>query len=152
MKAYTLSSFLDKIEGARSGQRGDPHGLRGDRCGRRGLQQRTHRACRNAPGNSPACAFSASPGPKSRTILFSQFAIEIALRLFPLGLAAVAGSSSTLIAHFHSNEIFQIPGVVGARSYVIAAIIVVAAAAASAWMVSRRVDRLDLVAVLKTRE
>jgi putative ABC transport system permease protein len=57
-----------------------------------------------------------------------------------------------LIAHFHSNESFQIPGVIGARSYVIATTIVVAAAAASAYIVRRRIDRLDLVAVLKTRD
>lgn len=83
-------------------------------------------------------------------ILFSQFAAEIALAI-PIGLMLSQGVV-TLIARFHSNESFQIPGVVGPRTYVIAVAIVVAAAAASAYIVRRRVDRLDLVAVLKTRD
>ncbi|MDO9298484.1 ABC transporter permease [Bradyrhizobium sp.] len=83
-------------------------------------------------------------------ILFSQFAAEIALAI-PIGLMLSQGVV-TLIARFHSNESFQIPGVVGPRTYVVAVAIVVAAAAASAYIVRRRVDRLDLVAVLKTRD
>lgn len=83
-------------------------------------------------------------------ILFSQFAAEIVLAI-PIGLMLSQGVV-TLIARFHSNESFQIPGVVGPRTYVIAVAIVVAAAAVSAYIVRRRVDRLDLVAVLKTRD
>lgn len=83
-------------------------------------------------------------------ILFSQFAVEIALAI-PIGLWLSQGIV-TLISRFHSNESFQIPGVVGARTYVVAAAIVMATAAASAYIVRRRVDRLDLVAVLKTRD
>ena len=83
-------------------------------------------------------------------ILFSQFAAEIALAI-PIGLMLSQGVV-TLIARFHSNESFQIPGVVGPRTYVVAVAIVVATAAASAYIVRRRVDRLDLVAVLKTRD
>lgn len=83
-------------------------------------------------------------------ILFSQFAAEIALAI-PIGLMLSQGVV-TLIARFHSNESFQIPGVVGPRTYLVAVAIVVAAAAASAYIVRRRVDRLDLVAVLKTRD
>ena len=83
-------------------------------------------------------------------ILFSQFAAEIALAV-PIGLL-LSQNIVTLIARFHSTETFQIPGVVEPRTYVLAAAIVVATAAASAYIVRRRVDRLDLVAVLKTRE
>src|SRR5665811_745964 len=83
-------------------------------------------------------------------ILFAQFAIEIALAI-PIGLLLSRGIVA-LIARFHSNESFQIPGVVGAQTYLVATAIVVAAAAASAYIVRRRVDRLDLVAVLKTRD
>jgi putative ABC transport system permease protein len=57
-----------------------------------------------------------------------------------------------LIAHFHSNESFQIPAVIGSRTYAAAAIIVVAAALASAFVVRRQINRLDLVSVLKTRD
>jgi putative ABC transport system permease protein len=83
-------------------------------------------------------------------ILFGQFAIEIALAI-PIGLLLSRGVV-TLIARFHSSESFQIPGVVGPRTYAVAAAIVVLAALASAYIVRRRVDRLDLVAVLKTRD
>jgi putative ABC transport system permease protein len=83
-------------------------------------------------------------------ILFSQFTAEIVLAI-PIGLWLSQGIVR-LIARFHSNESFQIPAVVGARTYVAAVAIVVATAAASAYIVRRRVDRLDLVAVLKTRD
>ena len=83
-------------------------------------------------------------------ILFSQFAIEIALAI-PIGLLLSQGIV-TLIARFHSSESFQIPGVVGPRTYAVATAIVVVTAVASAYIVRRRVDRLDLVAVLKTRD
>jgi putative ABC transport system permease protein len=83
-------------------------------------------------------------------ILFAEFTIEIALGI-PLGMALSQGLIQ-LIAHYWSTEMFQIPAVIGARSYASAAIVVVAAAAASAYFVRRRIDRLDLVAVLKTRD
>jgi putative ABC transport system permease protein len=83
-------------------------------------------------------------------ILFGEFMIEIAIAI-PIGIAMSQGIID-LIAHFHSNESFQIPGVIGARTFAAACIVVIAAAAASAYVVRRRIDRLDLVAVLKTRD
>jgi putative ABC transport system permease protein len=58
----------------------------------------------------------------------------------------------SLIARFHSNESFQIPPVIEARTYLAATAVVVVAALASAFIVRRRVDSLDLVSVLKTRD
>jgi putative ABC transport system permease protein len=52
----------------------------------------------------------------------------------------------------HSNESFQIPAVIEPRTYLAATLIVVAAALASAFVVRRSIDRLDLVSVLKTRD
>ena len=63
----------------------------------------------------------------------------------PLGLIVSQGIVA-LIARFHSNESFQIPAVIGPRTYAASAIVVLAAAAASAFVVRRRIDRLDLVA------
>jgi putative ABC transport system permease protein len=83
-------------------------------------------------------------------ILFGEFTLEIGVGV-PLGLAVSQGIVS-LIAHFHSNESFQIPGVIGARTYAASALIVIASALASASVVRRRIDRLDLVSVLKTRD
>jgi putative ABC transport system permease protein len=83
-------------------------------------------------------------------ILFSEFLIEIAAGI-PIGLA-LSQLVVNLIARFHSNETFQIPAVIGSRTFAAAAIVVIVAAAASAYVVRRRIDRLDLVAVLKTRD
>jgi len=83
-------------------------------------------------------------------VLFGEFATEIALGIL-LGLALSYGIIG-LIARFHSNESFQIPAVIGPQTYLIAVGVVLAAAGASAYVVRRRVDQLDLVAALKTRE
>jgi putative ABC transport system permease protein len=83
-------------------------------------------------------------------ILLAEFAIEILLAI-PIGIALSQGIVN-LLARFHSNESFQIPGVIGARTFAAACVIVIAAAAASAYAVRRRIDRIDLVAVLKTRD
>ena len=83
-------------------------------------------------------------------IIFAEFMIEIAVGI-PLGLW-LSQVIVDLIARFHSNESFQIPAVIGAQTFVLAAVAVLAAAAASAYVVRRRIDRLDLVAVLKTRD
>jgi putative ABC transport system permease protein len=83
-------------------------------------------------------------------ILLGEFTIEIALGIL-MGLP-LSHSVIDLIARFHSNESFQIPAVITPQTYFIAAGVVLAAAAASAYIVKGRVDRLDLVAALKTRE
>ena len=83
-------------------------------------------------------------------ILFGEFLIEILLAI-PIGIALSQGIVN-LIARLHSNESFQIPAVISSRTIVAATVIVMAAAAVSAYIVRRRIDRLDLVAVLKTRE
>jgi len=84
------------------------------------------------------------------SILFGEFAVEIALGI-PIGLWLSRGIIE-LIARFHSNESFQIPPVIEPRTYLIASGVVLAAAAASAIVVRKRVDRLDMIAALKTRE
>jgi putative ABC transport system permease protein len=83
-------------------------------------------------------------------ILFTEFMIAISVGI-GLGLF-LSYEIVALIARFHSNESFQIPAVIGPRTYAAAAVVVLAAAAASAFIVRRRIDRLDLVAVLKTRD
>ncbi len=83
-------------------------------------------------------------------IIFAEFMIEIAVGI-PLGLW-FSQLIVNLIARLHSNESFQIPAVIGAGTFVLASVTVLAAAAASAYVVRRHIDRLDLVAVLKTRD
>ena len=50
------------------------------------------------------------------------------------------------------TELFRIPLVIADATYGYAALVVVLAAIGSGLLVRRRVDRLDLIAVLKTRE
>jgi putative ABC transport system permease protein len=83
-------------------------------------------------------------------ILFGEFTIEIGLGI-PIGLL-LAQSMVDLIARSHSNESFQIPAVLSGRTMFAAAAVVIAAAMASIYIVRRRIDRLDLVSVLKTRD
>jgi putative ABC transport system permease protein len=83
-------------------------------------------------------------------MLFAELAIEVALAL-PVGLWLGNRFVAWLLAFFET-DLFSIPPVIAPRSYAIAALVVVAAALASAWIVRRRIDRLDLVGVLKTRE
>jgi putative ABC transport system permease protein len=51
-----------------------------------------------------------------------------------------------------AGELMRVRLVVESSTYVIASAIVIAAAIVSALVVRRRVDRLDLVSVLKTRD
>jgi putative ABC transport system permease protein len=56
------------------------------------------------------------------------------------------------IAGAYQWELFRMPVVFTLRSHVFAVVVILGAALASALIVRRRLDRLDLVAVLKTRE
>jgi putative ABC transport system permease protein len=83
-------------------------------------------------------------------MLLAELALEVALAV-PLGLWLGYLFVDWLVA-FHATELFRIPAVIAPRSYAIAGLIVVGAAMASALVVRLRVDRLDLIGVLKTRE
>jgi putative ABC transport system permease protein len=83
-------------------------------------------------------------------ILFGEFMIETLLAI-PIGIGLSQGIVD-LIAGLQSNESFQIPATIGTHTFAAASLVVLAAAAASAYVVRRRIDQLDLVAALKTRE
>jgi putative ABC transport system permease protein len=84
------------------------------------------------------------------TILLSELAFELLVAI-PIGLA-LGYWLIRMIISLRVQESFQVPVVIAPASYAIAALVVVAAAAASAFVVRRRIDRLDLVAALKTRD
>lgn len=69
----------------------------------------------------------------------------------PLGWAFGYGFSWGVIKGFES-DLFRVPLIVNPATFATASLIVIAAAIVSALIVRRRVDRLDLVRVLKTRE
>lgn len=84
------------------------------------------------------------------TLLLGEMAITVAVAL-PLGMA-LGWALIHAISELLKSDQFFFPVVIRARTYAWAALCVVAAAIASGAVVRRRIDRLDMVAVLKTRE
>ena len=83
-------------------------------------------------------------------LLLGELALVIALAL-PLGMWLGWGLVHALVGALKSDQFF-FPVVIQPRTYALAALAVVAAGVASALVVRRRIDRLDMVAALKTRE
>jgi putative ABC transport system permease protein len=83
-------------------------------------------------------------------LLLGELAIVIAVAL-PLGMVLGWGLMHVITAVLQSDQ-FHFPVVIRARTYAWAALSVVAAGAASALVVRRRIDKLDMVAALKTRD
>ena len=90
-----------------------------------------------------------SRGEVSRILLGEMFvATSLAI---PLGLVLGYGMAAGVVGAY-ATDLMRIPLIVSASSYALAAITVAVSAALSALVVRRRVDHLDLVAVLKTRD
>jgi putative ABC transport system permease protein len=83
-------------------------------------------------------------------LLLGELAIVIAIAL-PLGMA-LGWALTNLITDLLKSDQFFFPAVIRARTYAWAALCVMAAGGASALVVRRRIDRLDMVAALKTRD
>ncbi|MEX0408227.1 ABC transporter permease [Aquibium sp. LZ166] len=84
------------------------------------------------------------------SVLLIELGAVVALAQ-PLGWALGYGFSFAVVRGFES-DLFRIPFVVSRYTFAIASLVVVGVAILSALIVRRRVDRLDLVRVLKTRE
>lgn len=69
----------------------------------------------------------------------------------PLGFL-IAGGMTAYIAEQMKSDLYRVPMVMEGSSYGFAAAVVIVSALLSGLLVRRRLDRLDLVAVLKTRE
>jgi putative ABC transport system permease protein len=83
-------------------------------------------------------------------LLLGELAIGIAVAL-PLGMFLGWALTHSVVELMRSDQ-FLFPVVIQPRTYAWAALCVVAAGVASALVVRRRIDRLDMVAALKTRE
>ncbi|MDE2383819.1 MAG: ABC transporter permease [Alphaproteobacteria bacterium] len=83
-------------------------------------------------------------------LLITELAIVVLLAQ-PLGWIVGYGFAQAMASAFET-ELYRIPAIVGREVYAYASIVVCLAAGVSALIVRRRVDRLDMVAVLKTRE
>ena len=83
-------------------------------------------------------------------LLLGEMVIVIAIAL-PLGMA-MGWALVHLIAGLLKSDQFHFPVLIQPRTYAMAAIAVLASAAASAAVVRRRIDRIDMVSALKVRE
>ncbi|MCC7487384.1 MAG: ABC transporter permease [Burkholderiales bacterium] len=84
-------------------------------------------------------------------LLLGELALEIALAI-PLGFLAGYGLCAALIALMMHEEVIEFPLIIFPPTYLYAGAVVAAAGVLSALIVRNRIDNLDLVAVLKTRE
>jgi putative ABC transport system permease protein len=83
-------------------------------------------------------------------ILFLELAVVVVLAQ-PLGWLIGLGIGYGMAAAF-SSDLYRVPFVIEPQVYAIASLVVCAAAIASALAVAHRINRLDMIEVLKTRE
>ncbi len=83
-------------------------------------------------------------------ILLGELAV-VAVVAVPLGMLLGYGLAGATAGAYHT-EVYRLPLIVLPRTFALAAITVLAATTISALVVRRRLQRLDLIAVLKTRE
>ena len=84
------------------------------------------------------------------TILAGELAV-LTLIALPLGCIAGYGLSALMVTLF-DTKLYRVPLYIADSTYGYSVLVVIAAAVGSAAIVLRRVARLDLIAVLKTRE
>jgi putative ABC transport system permease protein len=84
-------------------------------------------------------------------ILLGEQAVQIAIAI-PLGLFLGPLGAKALIASWADPEIFRIPFVISNQTYAFSVAVVLFSGIASALLVRRKLDKLDLIGVLKTRE
>jgi putative ABC transport system permease protein len=82
--------------------------------------------------------------------LLGELALEL-LAAIPVG-CLVGYLLSWMIVRMSRHDMIEIPIIVAPRTYAYAALAIIIAGVASSLVVRRRIDRLDLVGVLKTRE
>ena len=83
-------------------------------------------------------------------LLFGELALEIGMAI-PCGMVGGYFLSSGIVQMIKTDEFF-FPVVISPATYAYAVLCVVVAGVISAWIVGRRIQALDLVSVLKTRE
>lgn len=84
------------------------------------------------------------------SILLGQIGMQILLAI-PLGCLLGYALAGLLTGLIHSEE-FRVPLVIRTHTYALAILVTLGAGAVSALVVGRRIDRLDMVGVLKTPE
>lgn len=84
------------------------------------------------------------------SVLFLELAL-IVLFAIPLGWLVGYGMAWSTVQAF-ATDIYRVPFIIERATFAKAALVILAAATASAIIVRRRINRLDLIAVLKSRE
>ncbi len=83
-------------------------------------------------------------------VLFGELA-TVVLIAQPLGWLIGYGIALAMVAAF-SSDLYRVPFVIGREVFAVASLVVCAAALVSAWAIRARINNLDMIAVLKTRE
>lgn len=83
-------------------------------------------------------------------ILMGEIAL-LAVLAQPVGWAVGAAIAAAMVQGF-SSDLYTIPLVLKPATFAVASLVVLGATAAALLVVRRRLDRLDLIAVMKTRE
>jgi putative ABC transport system permease protein len=83
-------------------------------------------------------------------ILLGELAV-LALAAIPVGMLVGIGLVGILVQAFES-ELYRLPMTLTSENYAMGAAVIVVSALLSGWLVWRQLGKLDLVAVLKTRE
>lgn len=83
-------------------------------------------------------------------ILLGELSL-LSLAAIPVGMVVGVGLVGILVVAFE-NDLYRLPLVLSASNYALGAAVVVASALISGWFMWRRLGKLDLIAVLKTRE
>ncbi len=83
-------------------------------------------------------------------ILLGELAL-VTLAALPVGAIIGYGLSAATVAAFNT-DVYRLPLIVSRQTYAVAALTTVLTAIGSALIVRRRLGRMDLIAVLKTRE
>jgi putative ABC transport system permease protein len=84
-------------------------------------------------------------------ILLGEQAIQVCLGI-PVGMVLGTWGAKALVELQADPERFRLPMLISAQTYAFSVVVILAAAILSALLVRRRLDTLDLVGVLKTRE
>jgi putative ABC transport system permease protein len=82
--------------------------------------------------------------------LLGQLGAQMAVAL-PIGWLTGTGLAALILALISSEE-FRIPLVISTHTYLLASGVMLAAGLVTAFIVRRRIDALDLIGVLKTRD
>jgi putative ABC transport system permease protein len=90
-----------------------------------------------------------TPGEVSNVLMTELAVVIVAAQ--PLGWLLGYGFARLVVEGIES-DLFRIPFFINASTFAIASLVVLGASLASALIVRRRIDELDLIAVLKSRE